>query len=240
MPNIIAVSTACNEPSWGRALQFGLDAPPNINKDKKSIDYTLICDDGAIIAIERKTPDDLLGTLAEGRLDDELQRLIKLTQESYLVITGVLRFNKNRKVITDGRGVTKWEYYKVMAKLRSIQRDGIIVSFCEHDSYFEEHVIGICKTDRSKPKVLMPKRDMIRVGDLERIFLAFPGMGHETFQRLGMYCGGEPFMMWLAMFEDETTEVKGISERMIGEWRSIFGLWCDMYFAINDRSKENE
>lgn len=229
---ILMASIAENEPPWAKVLTFGI-SPDNVAIDlnPKAIDYLLVCSDGAMVAIERKTPTDFLKTFKEKRLDEQFDRMLKLTPWSHLLITGYFSENKDGMLIVPKHGVTGWDAYKVWARIRSIQYSGITVSWCKSDADLQSEIILIGQAERGQ-KIIEPKRQMQAMEPWEKVLCAFPGMGYEKLQALKVYAG-EPAFCLCAMLDDKTAEhVSGISLRMIAEWRYHFSMWKDTLLSL--------
>lgn len=181
---IEAVLIDSREPSWVQKLNFGCQLHSVIELPVG--DVQAVTDDGHTLLIERKTADDLLGSmkderlfpqmarLAEGRLD-ELINGKPPTQWPYLVICGPLTPNADGHIATE-RGQTVWLYTSVMGALLSIQEMGIFVVF---STDFEQTVISLGKRSREGVQKILPPRPGILLGPGSAILASLPGIGTE-------------------------------------------------------------
>ena len=206
MAQITAIMQAYNEPPNIKALTFG-GIPKAYDHDPKAIDIVASTDDGYITAIERKTPEDFLGTL--GSNDPNHQLLIQLArmaqpryeQENkgerlsylpYLVITESFVVNHDGMVITD-RGVTGWEFKRITGTLLSIQEMGIFVTFADSDADFEDCVLRIGRRSRGEVMNLLPPRPANVLGDGAVLIQSLAkGIGIEKTQMILDWSDGNP------------------------------------------------
>ena len=157
MNTLIAATIDSREPKWAKSLTF--DGIPVSKTELSAGDYKLICSDGAIILVERKTVDDLLNTIKENRLFDQVARMKEETDWCYLLITGEIKSNKDQKVITK-RGVTGWDVNAIWGAIATVQELGCVVMFCQDDFYLEETLLRIAKRDRTN-KPITAKRQAV-------------------------------------------------------------------------------
>lgn len=226
-----------NEPAWAKALKFG--GIPTQVKPLDAGDYLLACSDGATVLVERKAPDDLLGTIGENRLFDQVARCRASTEWAYLLITGELRSDKDGKVITPGRGSTGWDITAVWGALQTVQEMGVIVTFCKADSHLEDTLINLAKRDRGA-KVVMPRRESIQLTDAQKIIMALPGMGPELQEALQAYAGKEAFWQLIAVSDPDTAKegIPGIGKGRISQWRDALGLYPGMKLSLVDEEQK--
>ena len=177
---ITAILIDSREPDWVQALKFG-GVPTSVCL----LDYGdlhAITDDGYILVIERKTPNDFLGSLREERLFPQIARMVEQRQANpnlwpYLVITGEFRLSENGKVYADGRA-TGWDYSAVMGSILTIQEIGVPIIFCAGDEDFESAVIRLGKRERGSVRVV-PPRAVNFLGPQVAILCGFPGFGTQ-------------------------------------------------------------
>ena len=87
-------------------------------------DYWFYTADGSRVCIERKTIADLLNSLREGRLQQQLRRMLQEDAEVILLIEGYWTCNKDFK-IKHGGGLTGWDLASLSNFLLTVQREGI-------------------------------------------------------------------------------------------------------------------
>ena len=110
---ITALFIDSREPLWVQELQFG-DAPTTVTQLDAG-DLMAACDDGAMLLIERKTPEDLLNTIKMDRLFPQIQGMLLHTRWAYLVITEPLLHGPNGEVVTR-QGNTGWKWASVQGE----------------------------------------------------------------------------------------------------------------------------
>ena len=128
------------EPTWIKNLNFGGDVSVS-NTIMEAGDFWIAADDGSLLVVERKTPNDFLGTLAGDRLFVQMAGLVAMRKTGawpYLLITGEFRQGPNGKVYTDRE--TGWDWKAVQGALLSVQEMGVFVTFCAGDTDVEERV----------------------------------------------------------------------------------------------------
>lgn len=161
-------------------------------------DAWIACDDGHILLIERKTSDDLLNSLRDGRLIEQISRLVnsRITQQlqgktqtywPYLVITGTLSPDRNGKAYT-GRE-TGWAWNAVQGALLTIQELGCYVVYCPSDAEYANTLKMLTHRDRKETIDILPQRIPIPV-DAKRAFLmGLPGIGLDRAREILEWSG---------------------------------------------------
>jgi hypothetical protein len=184
---IAAVMIDTREPQWVQRLTFG-DAPCSVLMLEYG-DIQVATDDGHLLVIERKTPEDFLNSLRDDRLFVQMQRMAevrldeqafgRMTTWPYLVITGEFRRSGNGHVITDERGPTGWDYNAVQGALLSFQEMGVFTVFCGGDSDLENCVIRLANRRRDGEYKLLPARPATLLGPGAAFLAGLPGVGVE-------------------------------------------------------------
>ena len=173
------------EPAWVQSLTF--DGAPTLITLLETADVQATTDDGVLLAIERKTADDLLGSLKDGRLFEQLGRLQTLTPWCYLVICGTLQRGEGGVLITE-RGVTGWQYSAIQSALLTVQELGVFVVQTT-DAQFEATVIGLGKRNRSDTLKQKPVKTFNLLTPGEALLARLPGIGPERVSALLAYAG---------------------------------------------------
>jgi len=162
-------------------------------------DTWVACEDGNILLIERKTSDDLLNSLKDGRLLEQIRRLVeqRINQQlrgehqtywPYLVITGTLTADHNGKVLT-GRE-TGWTWNAVQGMLLTIQEMGCYVAHCAMDTEYAKMVTMLASRERKLEIDVLPQRQPALV-DAKSVFLmGLPGIGLERAREILAWSGG--------------------------------------------------
>lgn len=175
---LTSVMIDSREPSWIQSLTFG--GVPTIVTLLEEGDLLVACDDNRLLCIERKTPDDLLSSIQDGRLLNQASCLTKQTSWAYLLITGDLQRTHEGKVIT-ARGVTGWNWASVQGALLTVQELGVFVIHAGSEQDFEHTVLSLSGRNRERVP-LVPARPAKFLSHGEQLLASLPGIGSERLQ----------------------------------------------------------
>lgn len=218
--------TAClidnREPEWVKNLTFG--GVPVALMQLETGDVEVACSDGCRLIIERKTPDDFLGSLKDERLMVQVSRLSELKNDTtwpYLVITDAFKHNAAGRVITE-RGETGWNYDAVQGALLTIQETGVFVIFCHGDGDFEGCVMRLASRKRDLLMQILPARVPNVLGPGAGLLAALPGIGSEKVIEILKWAGNSPAHALVGLVDLEIQAPLAESYRK--KIRSILGL----------------
>lgn len=188
---LIAIQVDSREPATIQKLRFG--GVDKVIVELDAGDLLGVCDDATMIAVERKTPSDLLNTLRDQRLFPQLTKLRAVTPWAYLVVCGGLYPAANDKVWFDdgsamGSRETGWTWSSVQGALLTCQEIGVNVVFANGLLDYEATVTRLANRDRSTLKVT-PARDASFLSSYETILAALPQVGPERAKALLEVCG---------------------------------------------------
>lgn len=215
------------EPDWVQNLAFG-----GISKMVTCLDHGDVmaaCDDGTMILIERKTPDDFLGSLRDGRLLPQLTEMLDQTRWAYLVITGQFLLGSNGHAVTD-RGETGWSWISIQGALLTIQEMGIFVTFAAGDADYEACVLRIGARDHKLDLLLEPPRLPRVLSAQEAIVAALPGIGVERLKIVLDYADTPAWA--LVALTDKETKIPGIPNNVKIKIRAALKLQDAEQLAI--------
>jgi len=161
-------------------------------------DAWVACEDGNILLIERKTSDDLLNSLQDGRLLEQVSRLVeqrhtqylrgeRQTYWPYLVITGELRPNHNGKVWT-GRE-TGWAWNAIQGALLTVQEMGCYVVQCQSDTEYAKTITMLSKREHKDIIDIAPQRMPVPISAKEAFLCGLPGIGIERSRAMLSWAG---------------------------------------------------
>lgn len=218
---ITAAMIDSREPEWVQRLRFGGVYPAVAPLDAG--DLWLTTADGAVVVVERKTANDLLGSIKDGRLLVQAQAMRRKTPWAYLVVTGALAPTPDGKVRTDR--ATQWQWSSVQGALLSVQEMGVMVAYAAQDRDYEEAVLRLAQRRREAEKVIPPATDPRVMSPQEAILTAIPGIGYERARALLDYWDGDAalaicWLTWLGTF----AEVEGIGDGIKKGVRHALGL----------------
>lgn len=233
---LTAVVVDTREPKEIQKLTFG--GLPVVAQYMEHGDLMGACSDGEMILVERKTPDDFLGSLKDGRLFPQLANLTDQTRWSYLVITGELARGQGDKVVTD-RGVTGWSWNAVQGALLTIQEMGVFVAYAANEIDYEACIVRLGNRDRDPDLLLAPPKFPKILSIQESIIASLPGIGTERLQIVMDYVGGSPAWALIAL-TDKDTDIPGISPSVKMKIRNALRLADDIQLVLttNDRGEE--
>lgn len=215
-----AIIIDSREPEWVQKLPFG-GVPVTINQLNAG-DVMAACDDGETLLIERKTADDYLGSLKDGRLFHQVADMVDQTRWVYVVITDELQRGPNNTVITP-RGTTGWSYNAVWGSILSIQELGAFVVFAGGETDFEACVLRICARRRDQVMRLNPVKVGLPLTAQEQIIASLPGIGMERLDAVMDAAGGSPAWAFV-LLTDLTSEIPGISRGVKARIRNAMKL----------------
>ena len=173
------------EPGWVQSLTFG--GVPTATVALDAGDVWAATDDAATLVIERKTPQDLLASIADGRLLTQAAAMREHSTWCYLAITGLFYPGPNGKITLGGQE-TGWGWAAVQGALLTVQELGVMVVYCSSDLEFEATVMLLANRNRGVVR-LEPPRIAHLVGHGEAALAALPGVGPERIKALLEYCG---------------------------------------------------
>lgn len=225
--SITALMIDSREPEWIQKLAF--DGLPTVVTMLPTGDVMAATSTGEMILVERKTPDDFLGSLRDERLLPQLANMLDKTRWAYLVITGELQRGQIGNVVTD-RGNTGWNWAAVQGALLTIQEMGVFVTFAGGDSDFEQCVLRLGARERKEDLLLTPARFPRILSAQEAMVAALPGIGVERMQILLDACASPGWA--LCALTDPTTHITGIPMNVKTKVRAAWGLKEDEQLGI--------
>lgn len=134
-------------------------------------DLKILCPDGKTILIERKTPRDLLDSIKDGRLFNQVAGLVGSADFAYVVITG--NFTAYAERVMAGDELTNWTWHSLQGALLSIQQLGCAILY---DPDYHGAVERIANRSRNDVKVA-PRREAYVFTSGENVLMSLPGIG---------------------------------------------------------------
>lgn len=220
------------EPEHIRSLSFGGAAVSAALLDAG--DLLVMCADGKMLAIERKTADDLLNSIRDGRLFDQCARLRDVSPWAYLVVTGDLRPGPDGIAWTSGRA-TGFTWSAVAGAFLTVQELGVCTVHVEvGDEGFERAVEQIAGRNRSALRV-RPPRLVEPLTEGEGILMSLPGIGPERAAALLKACGSPAFaIQHLSEVNIMNNLVPGIGHTVKSRVCKALGLLDGLSLAVID------
>ncbi len=233
---IEAIVVDSREPEWVQKLTF--NGIPTMVQYMEHGDLMAACDDGSLILVERKTPDDFLNSLKDGRLFPQLAPLYYASKWSYLMITGELQRGMGDHVVTD-RGLTGWSWTAVQGAILSIQEMGVMVTFCAGDSDYEAAVLRLGNRNHEDVINLVPPRFPRVISNKEAIIAALPGIGIERLPLVMEAAGNNPSVA-LQILTDPQCEIPGVPKGIKNRIRNSLMLSDKTQFLVSTNKNGEE
>lgn len=190
VPTATAVLVDTREPAWVRELRFG--GAPVALRALDAGDVHVLCSDGAVLGVERKTPGDLIHSTLDGRLFAQAARLRATTPHAYLLLDGLAFRGRGGQVVDAGRD-TGFSWVAWQGALLTAQELGVAVLQLPEGA-FEEGVLGLVKRARGPVR---PARRALALDDPGvTILTALPGVGYDRALALLRTCGTVATALW--------------------------------------------
>lgn len=193
---ILAVTIDSREPEWVRKIKLGGAA---VAVDAlETGDAVIYLDDGQMLIVERKTSEDFLLSIKDGRLFSQAARMVEartaeqlngqeISTWPYVLITGILRPSGKDLVITE-RGETAWHWESVNSAFLTLQEMGVFVVFARDDADYERALLAIGNRKRKDIRI-MPARSFELVSQQAAFLMGLPGIGEERVSQILSWAG---------------------------------------------------
>ncbi len=195
-------------------------------------DVWITTDADELLIVERKAPGDLLGSIADGRLFQQVHAMREQTDWAYLVITGRFAPTAEGFVVCEGRE-TQWKWESLQGVLAEVQERGVTVWYAPSDAEFANTVQVIARRDRQRTKPVMPRVIAQKVAPDEQILLSLPGIGYERAKELVEVFAHVPALalVWLTDLH-AIGDVSNIGKATKRNVRKALGMTDDMELCI--------
>lgn len=207
------------EPLWMQNI--AIDGAPTVVTQLQCGDMWLATHDEKLLIVERKTADDLLASIADGRLFDQAAAMTAMTPWVYIVVQGELIPAPNGRTIAAGR-TTGWRWSAVQGALQTVQEMGIaVVYLSEAQIDFHDYIIRLANRDRSVVRVgATRKPELLAPGML--LLMALPDVGPDRAKMLLEQTGSAAFA--LSAMTDDMLNIIGIGAETRAKARAALGL----------------
>lgn len=164
---------------------------------------TLSCGDvkiatlqGDLILIERKTPNDFVGSIKDRRIFNQCAEMVELTKWAYLIFDGLIF----------PQSFPNWEWASIQGVMVSLQEMGVVIMQVEN---FHDGVTQIMNRSRDEIRVA-PRREQYTFSPQETVLMSLPNIGAKKAQEIMQKCG------LLGMAIEELTRVGEIQIPLVG------------------------
>lgn len=153
-----------------------------------------------IVIVERKTPNDLLGSIKDERIFMQAAKMRELSQWSYIYIQGMLVPDRHGYVLADYEididsstpqemyRQTSWTWASLQGALMTLQELGMTIIHAGKQVRYGDGLIGLGERNRDTRKV-KPSRDLTITTASETILASIPGIGANKAADILEYCG---------------------------------------------------
>lgn len=227
------------EPQHIQTIKIG-DVVPMIQQLPTG-DTWLACNDANLI-VERKTPSDLLASIADGRLFEQCAAMAKASPWSYIVVTGWLTC-QHSMVVVDGQ-VSQWQMRSVQGALLTVQELGIEIVHCDGDQDYAATLLWLANRKRDAIKIKAQRRDTVMQSPAESLLCALPGISEKRAGDLLKFCGTGAWALSYLTDNDNSNNVPGVGPGTRKRTRKVLGLKDNEFLAVlewtNNDWKEKE
>lgn len=166
------------EPKWVQDLSFYTEHKLILEMEYGDIWAT--CDDGNTLVIERKEPEDFIGSMVSNRLLKQAYGLAELRAGGlwpYVMITGDLMAGPEGKTFCNGK-IRNVSFSAIQGLLLSIQELGVFVVYANDSKDLEQAVIRLSNRNRDGQMAIPPaKRKGAQLGPASDFLSGLPGIG---------------------------------------------------------------
>ncbi len=178
------------EPAWVKALPFYGAQKAILSMEFGDIWAT--CEDGQTLVIERKEPEDLIGSMTSNRLIRQMYGLSQLRNGGvwpYLMIMGEILPGPNGKTFVAGK-MRNINYAAVQGELLNIQELGVFVYTALSSRDLEEAVLRLSNRSREPLMTIPPaKRQGAALSRPADFISGLPGIGASMAEAIVMNTG---------------------------------------------------
>jgi DNA excision repair protein ERCC-4 len=238
MPSILSVIVDSREPDWFKEGLF-TDVPV-IVQTLDAGDYWVATDDDKILVIERKSPDDFVESIIDGRLFSQAAKLQSLLANGYwvyIIITGQIQRTPDGNCFT-GRE-RKFSWNAVQGAKLSMQELGIFVYECNGGFDFANAVRRLAERTRNEDKLTAPKRKARLANKQVEVLSALPGISIEKAEHILEYCGTAVWALTALTNDIDIYKIPGVGPGMRGNIRFALGMEDWQLLTITEKEKEN-
>lgn len=181
-------------------------------------DINIPLDDGGVLCIERKTPADFLGSIADGRIFEQVEAMSSIAKYSAFIVTGYFTYgDKSDAVFIDGEK-TNWKGRAVRAVMTLIQYANCALIFCPPSQFCNQIAELYSTVNKPEERSGFRKKRIVTFPPLDErveILCGFPGLGVKLAESLLTFAG---------MMEGEADELGFGSLASALRWATIMGI----------------
>ena len=208
------------EPPW--LHKINVDAPIVVTQLQCG-DIWLATSDGALIIVERKTSDDLLASIADGRLFDQAAAMVQTTPWSYIAVEGYLSPTADGRTACEGVS-TGWLWASVQGALQTVQELGVAIVYLSGREEVAPYLKRLAGRDRGNVRAGGPRKpELLAPGMLT--LMSLPGIGSDRAKLLLEQLSGAAWALEYLTDENWQSEhVPGIGDGVRVKVREALSL----------------
>ena len=220
-------------------------------------DINIPLDDGSVLAIERKTPNDFLSSIADGRIFEQAECMAQNAKYSAFIVTGYFTYSEKSDMVMIEGEKTNWKGSSVRAVMRVIQYSGCVIEFCPPSricQIISELYMTVNKPDERRG---IQKKRIITFPPVDKRvqFLAqLPGIGLDTAESVLQFAGmmdsnADEYgygtiagaLEWITIMSgvDKDARPKNWGPNRILNVRKFFGLESSQYIGVSAEEGSN-
>jgi len=235
------VTLASNEPAPYKELTFG-DTPTAV--EPLTVGDAWLISGEATIIVERKTVEDLLASIQDGRLLAQAGEMGKLAQMfprtwCYLIITGKTKIHSG--VYWVAGKATKFGVRRVEGALATVQQLGVTVirNITPTPAAYADTLRWLARRDRGAVRVGR-KREAFMSSRQERVLMELSANIGEA--RAEGLMANNPNLAWalVALADGKATSIPGVGKATCDSVRTTLGLEFDQEFGIVIKEEVDE
>jgi len=221
----------------------------NVISANTKIDVQVRLGNGENLAIERKNPFDFLASIADGRLERQIEYMHSKAKFVAVIVTGKLNW-ANEYVYADEEK-TNWKSVSVRGMVRTIMLSGTMIDYCPPSRYAEQinEIIQTCSRDHGR---MFIKRRIVTFPPLDervQILANFPGISVTLAERVLIwakvmngdkskaddYASLASTLHWISIMTqiDKASRPTGWGTAKILTVRKMLGLSSNEYIGVN-------
>lgn len=234
---ICSVIIDSREPDWVRKLSF-YGARKTV-MEMEFGDIWATCDDGQTLVIERKEPEDFVGSMCSNRLLRQANGLAQLREGGlwpYLLISGDLMSGPNGRTYVNGK-LRDVSFAAIQGLLLSIQELGVYVVYALDSKDLEAAVLRLANRERAPMMMIPPaKRTGCLLGPGADFLSGLPGIGASFADAILKNSGSAARALEMLTGKESIPNVQ-IGQKRRERIRSVLGLRQNQKIKIIEEKK---
>lgn len=234
---IRSVIVDSREPEWVRNLSW-YGAKRTV-MEMEFGDIWVTCDDGQTLVIERKEPEDFIGSMISNRLLRQANGLAQLRAGGlwpYLLIAGDLMSGPNGRTYVNGK-LRDVSYNAVQGLLLSIQELGVFVFYASDSHDLEPAVMRLANRERGPLMTIPPaKRTGCQLGPAADFLSGLPGIGSSFADAILKNSGSAAHALELLTGRESIPNVQ-IGQKRRERIRTMLGLKGNQKLRIEGKNE---